>query len=273
SLAWLAGNLASGGSSLIPGIGWIAGGVADLRDAVGSAIHADWVGSGLSALGVVPYAGDAVAIPGKAVRFVLRNADQTGEVLAFVAKLGDVPRAVRIATSEQILRADWSDLRRANFSEDALLRLETGPIDPRQAAAAVRRGGHVSGVPARFFATGKEGEEFLAATFKAGADQQQVWFSTGDFLGKGRRVDVLGADRVIRESKVGYVRNSKRIRDQIEKDAYIIGKYDQVDGAHWHFFASARSNSIGADPVILQLLEAKRIPYTIHVPSTVGPAA
>jgi Mg-chelatase subunit ChlD len=267
SLAWLAGNLASGGSSLIPGVGWIVGAVADVRDAIGSAIHADWVGSGLSALGVVPYAGDAVAIPGKAARFVLRNADKTGAVLAFVVKLGDVPRSIKIAASEQILRADWSDLRKANFTEDALIRLESGPIDPRQVAAAVRRSGHVSGVGARFFANGREGEEFLAATYHAAPEQTQKWFSTSDFLGKGRRVDVMGADRVIRESKVGYVRNSKRIRDQIEKDAYIIGKYDEVDSAHWHFFASARSNSIGADPAILQLLEAKKIPYTIHVPA------
>lgn len=32
SVAWLSGNIASGGLSFIPGVGWIVGGVADLRD-------------------------------------------------------------------------------------------------------------------------------------------------------------------------------------------------------------------------------------------------
>ncbi|RYF60602.1 MAG: hypothetical protein EOO27_05180, partial [Comamonadaceae bacterium] len=85
SLAWLAGNLTSGGASSIPVIGSVVGAVFDLRDVVGSAIRADWVGSGFSAVGAVP-GGDLVALPGKAAKFVSRNPELTPRAAAIVAK-------------------------------------------------------------------------------------------------------------------------------------------------------------------------------------------
>jgi Mg-chelatase subunit ChlD len=267
SLAWLAGNLTSGASSFIPVVGWIVGGVADLRDAVGSAIHADWVGAGLSVVGVLPYAGDAVAIPGKALAFALRNADKTDEVLAFVAKIDDVPQSVKTATARGILGPRYQDLISAGATDASLNRLAAGRGDLKALGAVVSAPG-VKGVVAPFFATGRDGEKFLEGLYGAGkrGTDAQVWFSTKDFLSKGRYVDVF-VGGVMRESKVGYVRYSARIEAQILKDAHLVRKgEDGVTGAHWHFLPSGRSNSVGADERVLKLLRDNNIPYTIHLP-------
>ncbi|PPK98565.1 hypothetical protein CLV92_101261 [Kineococcus xinjiangensis] len=188
SLAWLAGNLASGGASVIPVVGWIAGAVADVRDAIGSAIHADWVGSGLSALGVVPYAGDAVAIPGKTARFVQRNLDKSDEVLRFVAELDDVPTAVKVETSKLILKDRWDVLRDEGFSDATILALKSGRGSIDQVLETVGRATRtVRG--SGFKATGSAGVQALEAAFGAstkGVDKQ-VWFSSKTFLGRGRR--------------------------------------------------------------------------------------
>ena len=83
-MAWLSGYLCSGGLSFIPVVGWILGGLADLRDTIAGFIHSDWVGAVLSILGLVPYAGDAIAIPGKAAKFVAK----------YVHRLADTARLV-----------------------------------------------------------------------------------------------------------------------------------------------------------------------------------
>ena len=70
---------------------------------------------------------------------------------------------------------------------------------------------------------------------------------------------------VIMEAKTGYVKNCERIRTQIGKDKRLIDAFN-IDGAEWHFFASGRSNSIGADQTIINLLKANNIPYYIHLP-------
>ena len=70
---------------------------------------------------------------------------------------------------------------------------------------------------------------------------------------------------VAKEAKTGFVRNSSRIRKQIEKDAELIARLE-VDDIEWHIFASGRSNSIGADDAILDLLDLHGIPYIFHIP-------
>ena len=51
----------------------------------------------------------------------------------------------------------------------------------------------------------------------------------------------------------------------IEKDVKLfdIGELSDIE---WHFFSSGRSNSIGADKRILDLLDANNIPYFFHIP-------
>jgi hypothetical protein len=266
TLAWLAGQLASDATSFVPVYGWISGAVVAVRDTIGSAIRADWVGSGLSALGAVPYAGDAVAIPGKAAKFVLRNADKTDEVLAFVAKLDDVPTSVKVATSQQVLGDVWTVLRREQFSAADLLRLEGGRGSLDQIAQTVGRA-RTTVHGAGFLKSGPDGEQVLEAIYGAttkGVDKQ-VWASTKLFRGKGRYFDVLDQNRIAHESKVGFVKYSRSIRTQIEKDAYLVSSR-RIVGAEWHFFASDVSDTIGADPRIIDLLVANGIPFTVHIP-------
>lgn len=268
SLAWLAGNLASGAASFIPVYGWIVGGIADLRDAIGSAIRADWVGSGLSALGVVPYAGDAVAIPGKAAKFVVRNPELADESLSFIAKLEDVPNDIKVKAAKEILGGSWDDLIKAGFSEATLTTLQKGRTNLDELADSLSRAKHVKGASARFFAKGKDGEAWLEGAYSAtvkGTDKQ-VWRSTKNFLGRGRFFDVF-KDGVAHESKVGYVKWGKSIENQIKKDAWLVQQASNgVDSAQWHFFASSASNTIGADKRVLDLLDQNNIPYTIHTP-------
>ncbi|HWB71262.1 MAG TPA: VWA domain-containing protein [Egibacteraceae bacterium] len=92
TLAWLAGNIASGASSAIPVIGWVTGTLADLRDTVANLFRGDWAGAGFSALGVIPYGGDAAEIAGTVGTFILRNSDKGDEVAALVAKLDERSR-------------------------------------------------------------------------------------------------------------------------------------------------------------------------------------
>ena len=88
-------------------------------------------------------------------------------------------------------------------------------------------------------------------------------------IGIGRYIDVLPGGAKIggtaREAKTGCVRYSRRLETQIRKDALLV-QAGQVDAAHWHFLPSGRSNTVGADPRILDLLDLYGIRYTIHLP-------
>ncbi|TFC75816.1 hypothetical protein E3T23_14815 [Cryobacterium cheniae] len=271
SLAWFAGNLASGSASFIPGVGWVVGGAADLRDAVGSSIHADWVGAGFSVVGLVPAAGDAVAIPAKASKFVLRHPELAPAVGAAIVALKWVPDHVKVATLTQTTKS-WPDLQASGFSDKSLLRLQGGRVSPESLAEAMKRPGHVkAGGRARFFATPKEAEAYLASTHgvKDGGEYTQVGHSTKDCIevcnAVVRRFDVV-AKEVAHESKLGRVNLSPSIERQIRSDAYLVQKGD-IKGAHWDFFASSVSNTMGPSEPVLDLLDELGIPYTIHVPA------
>jgi hypothetical protein len=267
SVPWLIGSISSGASSVIPVIGWVTGTIADIRDVIGSAIHGDWVGSGFSAVGLIPYAGDAAAVPGKVAKFLLNNADKTDEVFTAVAKIDEIPTGIIDDVGEAVLGAGWKALRDAGFSEESMRRLLKGGVTSiDDLADAVRRGATAAG---GWFPTGKAGEVFLEGIYGAttkGIDKQ-VWFSTKALgIGKGRFVDVLDATtRIAHESKVGFVRWSSSIETQILKDAALKTNGD-ITGAHWHFFASSASDSIGADKRVLDLLQQNGIPFTVHIP-------
>lgn len=69
---------------------------------------------------------------------------------------------------------------------------------------------------------------------------------------------------VAHEVKSGYVRASRHIIAQIEKDAMLRG--EEVTDVVWHFVASGRSGSLGADPRILDSLDDAGIRYLFHLP-------
>ncbi len=269
SIAWLAGNLVSGGASFIPGVGWVVGAVADVRDAIGSAIHADWVGAGFSAVGLVPDVGDALAIPGKAARFVARAPKLAGVVGATIVAL-KIPEHIKVQAAKQIVK-NWDDLVAAGGNETALLRLQQGKTDLNKIADAIRRPAHVEGPRARFFANGYDGEAWLENLYganEAGVTKQVRMRTEGcvDVCNSTnvRVIDVF-VDGVAHESKVGY-KTMGMVEKQIRSDAHLI-RTGVIEGAHWHFSASGITNRIGAQQEVLDLLDELGIQYTIHLPA------
>lgn len=78
-----------------------------------------------------------------------------------------------------------------------------------------------------------------------------------------RTIDTLDIKGIAHESKVGYVGWSAKAKYQILKDAALI-RNRGIKGAHWHFYRSANTGTIGADPRILRLLNRKGIGCTIY---------
>lgn len=274
SVAWLAGNLAAGGSSVIPIIGPVVGGVADIRDAVGSALQGDWVGVGLSSVGLIPVAGDAATVPAKVAKFVARHPELAVAVASTVAAIKYLPDEIKAQALRKVW-ASWDELIDSGYSKRTLFRLVDGNTDLDKLNAALRRSGHVNGAPARFFDDGLEGERHLEATIKAtGATviTQKVVSTQGcntDCRAKFRRFDIFDATNgVAHESKVGYKRLTPELEMQIRSDAYAVssGGFPEVKRAHWHFYASTQTGQIGADQKVLDLLDELKISYTIHRP-------
>ncbi len=269
STAWLAGNLVSGGASFIPGIGWIAGTVADVRDAAGSAIHEDWVGLGFSAVGLVPDVGDTLAVPGKVAGFVARHPELAPVVGATLVGLKSVPDHVKATASKGIWK-NWDDLADTGTNNRTLFRLQTGRTNLDTLAGSLQRPTHVTGSPARFMRDGYEGERWLEGVYnahQAGVNTQVRMPTVGcvDVCNAAniRVIDVY-ADGIAHESKVGY-KTLSQVKKQIRSDAHLI-EIGTIKGASWHFFASAHTNKLGASPAVLDLLDEVGIPYTIHVP-------
>jgi hypothetical protein len=269
SLAWLSGNLASGGASSIPVVGQAVGGAGDLRDAIGSAIKGDWVGSGFSALGLVPL-GDAIAVPAKAAKFIERNPRLAAQAASLIAKSSVFPDAVKLKAARYIWPS-WDELVRAGASEKALLQLQRGRTDLNDLAAVLQRSTHVPGPASGPFPTGRVGEQHLEAQLGAktkGLDWQVRASTAGctDKCNSSLRIFDVLVDGIAHESKVGLVPLSAAIQSEIRKDAWLI-KDGQIRGAHWHFYPSSASNTLGANPAVLDLLDELHIPYTLHLPA------
>jgi hypothetical protein len=269
SLAWLAGNLTAGASSSVPVIGWVVGPLTDARDAVASAIRGDWVGSGFSAVGVVPYVGDAVGLPGKASKFVARSPQLAAPVAAVIASIPKISEGVAYKAIKAV-EPSAGDLVAAGASKKSIIRLSRGETNLDKLADAMRRSGHVKGAPATFFADWTKAEDFLADRFRAQGriPKTQVSMNTIECpkvcTALRRKFDVV-VDGVAHESKVSYTYLSPQIEMQIRSDAWLIKK-GEIEGAHWHFFASTYGDKLGADKKVLDLLDEVGIPYTIHLP-------
>jgi hypothetical protein len=139
SLAWLAGNICSGGLSFIPVYGWIAGAITDTRDAIGAAIQGDWVGAGMSLLGIIPYAGDAVSIPAKVAKWAGVSSFASTTIQPLAATPAALRRAITMIVREDVLAGsvkldvlrlligDAVDTLRSRLGDDALLILARNP--------------------------------------------------------------------------------------------------------------------------------------------------
>lgn len=292
SMAWLAGNLCSGGLSFIPVVGWILGGLADIRDAIAAVIHADWVGAGLSILGLIPYAGDAVAIPAKAAKFALKYLHRLDAVVRFVARYDKVPDLVKETAFELILQTAWTSLvddgaqalqttvTASRFTKKALTQLAKGDrTDIRRLAKAMYDPNHVPGPKVPFQYSAKKAEDYLANDLLAGtAGQRQYEIPTPGYptdRSKKRKVDYAeqlpDGSFIAHEVKVGVPTYGDEVT-QCKKDAWILDPANRpihkkpISGVHWHFFPHGRYNSLGPSQELLDCLVANGIKFTIHVP-------
>jgi hypothetical protein len=269
SLAWLAGNLVAGGATSVPVVGQTVGALADLRDAIASAIQGDWVGSGYSAVGILP-GGDALAVPWKAAEFIARNPRLAARAAAMVASSTVIPERIRLQAARMIWR-DWDGLVRAGAGERALLQLQRGRFGLDDLARAIKRPAHIVGRSAGLLRTWSAGEQLLRDWYEAeatGVDVHVRASTAGCVPGCTsdiRMIDVL-ADGVAHESKVGRVALTAQVEGEIRKDAWLM-KTGVIEEAHWHFFASDTSHTIGAIEPVYDLLEELGIRYTVHLPS------
>lgn len=69
----------------------------DIRDAVGNLSHGDYAMAGLSAVGLIPAAGDAVKAAGKAGKFVVKNLDDVPKIAGLLEFLNkNLPDVVKV---------------------------------------------------------------------------------------------------------------------------------------------------------------------------------
>ncbi|WP_125777654.1 hypothetical protein [Antribacter gilvus] len=276
SLAWLAGNLCSGALSFIPVVGWIVGGIADIRDTLGAAIHGDWVGAGLSVTGVVPYAGDAVAIVGKILKWVNRTFSTTAirpsrftEGVSDFMRRDDVPRFLKVEILESMLGDAWTPLMRwagddvdAARAEDLLLLLSRSrnldlqklgsqlnhSLSRPGASAPWMRADPVPG--GRDIPANKVGEVWVASEISTRTGRQVTIDPATNTIkasdGSERIVDGLehlGDGRVVaHETKTGLTNPdwTSHILGQCQKDAQLRREGKIVD-AIWHFVGNNRA--------------------------------
>lgn len=272
SMAWLSGYLCSGGLSLIPVVGWVLGGLADIRDTVAAVINQDWVGAGLSILGLVPYVGDAVAIPGKAAKFVLRYLHRLDPVVRFVAKYDKIGDTVKTATIKLILLGNYGKLTDAGLSDAVIIRLAKGArTSLPKLADALTDPLHRAGDAAPWLPSAAAGENWFASWMRSqnkfGARQPDTLTETP--LGK-RYPDYIeeatdGSD-IAHEVKTGMPNYSKEdTLKQCRKDGYLkrSGLFADVV---YHFLPYGPGDSLGIQDYLLQCLREEGIPFTIHPP-------
>lgn len=276
SMAWLAGNLCSGGLSFIPVVGWILGGLADLRDTIADVIHADWVGAGLSILGLIPYGGDAVAIPGKAARFVLRYLHRLDPVIRFVSRWNKIPDGIKTATIKLILAGNYGKLTDAGLSEATIIRLARGARTslPRL-ADALSDPLHRAGAAAPYLPGGTAGENWFADLMRSegkfGARPPDTLTNTP--LGR-RYPDYIeeaadGSD-IAHEVKTGVPNYSKDdLLSQCHKDG-LLKRSGVFADVVWHFlpFSNGKEESLGMKDFLLACLREEGIPFTVHLPNS-----
>lgn len=269
TVPFLLGTISSSAVSFIPVVGWIVGAILDLRDFLANTFKGEWLAAGMSLAGVVPYVGDTANITAKVVKFLGRNADKVDDVIAAIAKLDDFPVGVRADIIAGVNR-NWDALRKASpgMSESSFLRIASSRHGVDDLVAALNRPNVQVGRHIPFVNHWKAAEDEVASILSVGANQRQIYRTVPGFPA-GRHLDMLDATGVMHEVKSGYVPFRSRIVRQIEKDAAIVadaaGSNAGTTGAVWHF-VGGRTGSLGVDPRVLDLLDAKGIAYVIHLP-------
>jgi hypothetical protein len=268
TVPYLLGSISSSAVSFIPVVGWIAGAILDLRDAIANTVKANWVAAGMSLAGIVPYVGDTANIIAKVTKFLGRSAHLLDDVIAAIAKLDDFPASAR-ANMITGINGNWDTLRKASpaMDEASFLRLASSRQGADHIVAALNRSRAHVGPSVPFVNHWSEAETAVAGLFDVASSQRQLYRQAPGFP-FGRFADMID-DGVMREVKSGFVPFRSTVIRQIEKDAAILADTRGVNGevrqAVWHF-VGGRTGSLGADPRVLDLLEEKGIAYVIHLP-------
>jgi hypothetical protein len=298
SMAWLAGNLCSGGLSAIPVVGWILGGLADLRDTIAGLIHGDFISAGLSILGVVPYVGDAIAIPGKAARFVIKYVHRLMETLRFVTRWDKIPDSVKDIALELILGQTYTLLQGDapaaaaasvaaaspfRFNPAGIRRMSQGDrTDWDRILKALTKPNHADGprVPLSF--NWRQSENHLVGDLLRGrpgrAQREFPMSGIPTERSRGRVIDFAEETPdglVLHEVKTGVTNRASDIA-QCKKDAWLQGPdnpdnkpggLNRVSHAHWHFYPHGHFDSVGPSQDLLDCLVTNGIKFTIHAPN------
>ena len=269
SMAWLSGYLCSGGLSLIPVVGWVLGGLADLRDTIAGLIHQDWVGAGLSILGLVPYAGDAVAIPGKAAKFVARYLHRLDKVVKFVATAGKITDSVKILTIKTIMIGRYGRFTDAGFTDSIILAMAKKSKNSLNRLADALTTAVKPGPAAIPWIRGwLKGEDYLIDVILGGVPGlrgNKGRMDTGGvpFPGAAREPDFLetGPPLRLHEVKTGSPHPGGYLK-QCEQDKWLFDN-KKVDEVIWHFLPHA-NGTLDIPQDLLDCLRAKGIPYKIY---------
>jgi hypothetical protein len=269
SMAWLAGYLCSGGLSLIPVVGWVLGGLADLRDTVAGIIHQDWVGAGLSIMGLVPYVGDAVAIPGKAAKFALRFVHRLDKVITFVAKYEKISDSVKTLAIRAIMLGNYGKLTGAGMSDAVILRMAQRPSNSLSRLADALSDAVPNAPPTPWLRGWEAGEDYFADVVMAGVPGLRGRAGRIETPGvprpnSAREPDFLetGPPRNLHEVKTGEPGHSESYLKQCDQDRHLLDT-GQVDNVMWHFLPHANASQ-GIPQDLLDCLRRNRLPFTIH---------
>ncbi|WP_250031380.1 hypothetical protein [Paractinoplanes maris] len=269
SMAWLAGYLCSGGLSLIPVVGWVLGGLADLRDTIAALIKSDWVGAGLSIMGLVPYVGDAVAIPGKAAKFVLKYVHRLDKVITFVAKYDKIADSVKTLTIRAVMLGDYGKLTAAGMSDAVILRMARKSSNSLKRLAGALADA-VPGAAATPWIRGwQAGEDYFADVVMAGRPglrnaDARIPMPGRPRPGSAREPDFLetGPPKNLHEVKTGEPGHPESYLKQCDQDRSLLDN-GEVDNVLWHFLPHA-NGSQGIPQDLLDCLRRNRIPFQIH---------
>lgn len=276
-------------------IGAIAGGFIpfiDVRDVIAGLVNGDFVGVGLSAVGLIPVVGDSVKGAANAVQFARRNADQAAPMLVAVLRRTDAPDSVKASLVREVYGDEIDILltgvpagggpigtrQVAAVSEANLLRLVDSRV-PLDRLARVTERAIRTGSRSPLLSSGNAGESALRREIGDLSDSGAViepgprGFADPDGPAGGRANFRIGdvvrrSDGVVDvfESKVGYVSLSSFISRQVARDRLLIARGD-VNAVEWHFWPSSRTGKVGPGEALADLLDDDpRIPFVIHLP-------
>ncbi len=264
SLAWLAGHLAPVLAGLLPGWGWLVGALANLRDAIASALGNDWRGAGENLIQMVPVAGKLTELAARITKFVERNLHKLVDVLTYLASVVGLGVDAKVAMVKAAVGAHWEKLIDAGATGKALVALAKGRTNLVDLANTVGNR-KVAGRPVMAFNAVSGAQKLLQSQLSADAKNEEyhVLLATPD-IGTGSRLADVFVDGEIHQALFGYVTLNSHVREQIAKDAFLLRQGGMVTVVRWHFYAS--ETSIGADPQVYQLLAQQGIDYQIHLP-------